>query len=188
MVAAMLVAGGLFSWWTGVRTDSTLRADLVRQARLVAQGLDIERIRSLSGTKEDLDTPAYLWLKNQLARVRAATPQYRFVYLMGRRPDGRLFFFADDRPFGDAEESQAGEIYDDAPEEFRRVFETGVADAGGPYTDKWGSFVSGAVPVVDPETGNLLAVLAVDLDARAWKWEVAASASLPVGLMLTLLI
>ena len=62
-IAAVLVAGALFSWWMAVRTDRELRADLLQQARLVAQGLDIERVRMLSGTKADLDDPAYLHLK-----------------------------------------------------------------------------------------------------------------------------
>jgi len=40
----------------------------------------------------------------------------------------------------------------------------------------------------DSATGAVAAVLGMDIDASVWKWDVAARAALPVGLMLVLLI
>ncbi|MCX7003616.1 MAG: PAS domain S-box protein, partial [bacterium] len=71
---------------------------------------------------------------------------------------------------------------------YRRVFTTKTAAVTGPITDRWGVWVSALVPLTDPQTGAMLAVLGMDIDARVWNWDVAAKAALPAGLILVLLI
>ena len=177
-----------FGWSTVVRTDRGMRAELLQQTRIVAQGVDIKRIQALSGTEADIRSPDYLRLKEQFAAICSSDPQCRFIYLMGRQADGAVFFFVDNEPVGSKDEAPAGMLYDDVPQAFLHVFTTGIPDTAGPFTDSWGTFISGAVPISDPRTGELLAVLAMDIDALAWKWNVAAKAALPVGLMVVLLI
>ncbi|MBF0384501.1 MAG: PAS domain S-box protein [Candidatus Omnitrophica bacterium] len=188
LLTVILIAAVLGAWWIVGQTDLRMRAELLQKTRLVAGAVNLERVRALTGTDADLGKPDYLRLKEQFAEIRAAEPNYRFVYLMGVRPDGKVFFFVDDRPVGDAEESPAGMIYDDVPEGFRRVLATGIALVEGPFTDKWGSFVSGCVPLADPKSGKILAILAVDFDAKSWKWDLAGRAALPVGLLLLTMI
>ena len=185
---ALLAFGALLEWRMAVQADREMRADLLHQTRVVAQGVFLDRLRALTGTPADFNLPAYRLLKEQFAAVRFANPQCRFVYLMGRKADGTVFFFVDDRPIGHVEEAPAGMIYDDVPEGFRRALATGIADTAGPFTDKWGAFVSGAVPISNPDTGAVIALLGLDFDAHAWKWGVAARTALPVGLMLVLFI
>jgi PAS domain S-box-containing protein len=177
-----------FGFWTVVRIEREMRADLLQQTQIVAQGADIERIQALSGTEADISSPDYLRLKKQLAAICSGDPRCRFIYLMGRQTNGAVFFFVDNEPVGSEHEAPAGMIYDDVPEGFIRVFETKTPDTEGPFTDQWGTFVSGAVPIFDPQTGAMLAVLAMDIEARSWKWDTAAKAALPIGLMLVLLI
>jgi hypothetical protein len=185
---AVLAAGAAFTWWLAVRTDHELRVSLLQQTRLVAQAIDVEQIRALSGTAADLHSPDYLRLKSKLDAMRSANSQCRFIYLLGLKPDGSVFFYADNEQVGSKDESPAGMVYADAPEGFRRVFSTGIGQTEGPFTDQWGTFVSGAEPCRDPQTGAVVAVLGMDIDARDWKWSVATRAALPVGLMLVLLI
>ncbi|MFA7256391.1 MAG: PAS domain-containing protein [Kiritimatiellales bacterium] len=186
--AVLLILLMVSGWRTVVLTDQKMRTDLLRQTRITAQAIDVEHIRNLSGTAADLNNPDYLRIKAQFAAIRSADPRCRFIYLMGRKPDGTIFFFVDNEPAGSENEAPAGMIYDDVPEKFRRVFATGIADTEGPYTDQWGAFISGAVPISDLQTRTTLAVLAMDIDARTWNWNVAAGAALPVGLILLLLI
>ena len=149
---AILAAGAVFVWWTVARADREMRAELLQQTRLVAQAVNVERIRMLSGTAADLDKPVYLRLKDQLAATRSDNPQCRFLYLLGRRPDGTLFFFVDSEPANSKDCSPAGQTYDEAPAGYRRVFATHSAGIEGPYTDRWGTWVSMAVPIHDPRT------------------------------------
>ncbi|MCX7019004.1 MAG: response regulator [Candidatus Sumerlaeota bacterium] len=187
-LSCIFVAGALFAWWMAARTDGGMRADLLQQTRMVAQVADIGRIRALSGTQADLDIPAYWQLKEQFAAIRSANPQCRFVYLMGRKADGAVFFFVDSEQAGSKDYSPPGQVYDEATTGFRRMFDDKTEIVEGPVTDRWGVWVSTAVPLIDPQTGAVSAVLGMDIDAGAWKWDVAAKAALPVGLMLVLLI
>ena len=184
----LLSLGTLLTWGIAVRADRGVQAELLQQTRQVAQGVALADLQALTGTSADLKNPAYARLKQQFAAVRAASPHCRFVYLMGRKADGTVFFFVDDRPAGHLDESPAGMIYDDVPAGFRHAFDTGKPNTVGPFTDKWGTFVSGVVPIRNPDTGAVIALLALDHDGTTWKSEVAARLAPPVALILALLI
>ncbi len=154
LLAVILAAGSILAWWLADHADSQMRADLLAQTRLVAEALNIERVASLTGTEVDLASPAYLRLKEQLAAVRSANPKSRFVYLIGRRTDGTVFFFADSEPAGSENESPAGQVYEEVPEGYRRAFSTRTAVVEGPVTDRWGTWMTALAPLHDPATAR----------------------------------
>lgn len=182
------LAGGLMSWWMVRRADRAMRDDLLQQTRLVAQAVHTDQVRALTGTDADVDTPNYLRLKAHLAAVRQAKPKCRFIYMMSRGPGGGLVFLVDDCPVGHPDEAPAGMPYGDAPEAFLRVMDTGAAEVAGPFSDRWGAFVSGCVPVEDERTGKTVAILAVDFDAQTWRRDLARAAATPLGLACTLIL
>lgn len=188
LIVILLAIGAPFTWWMIARADHQLRAELQQQTRLMARVVNMDRIKALSGTEADMASPNYQALKEQLTAVRSANPQFRFAYLMGRKADGQVFFFVDSEPPGSADYSPPGQAYEEAPEGDRRAFETKSEVFEGPLTDRWGVWVSALVPLLDPDSGDVVAVLGVDVDARTWKWDVAARAALPVGLTLVLFI
>ena len=149
---AVFAAGGLLTWWIVDSARHELREGQLQQARLVAQSLNLDRIKALTGREADTNSPAYLRLKEQLAAVRSATPQCRFVYLLGQRADGTLFFFVDSEPTSSKDYSPAGQVYGEASEGFHRVFGTRKAATEGPYPDRWGKWISSLVPISDPQT------------------------------------
>ena len=197
LLLIILTAGALDTWWMVRRADREMRERLLGQTRLLAQTVSIERIKALSGTEADLNKPEYLRLKGQFALVKQANDKCRFIYLMGRKdhvPGGntvkrgdQVFFFVDNEPVGSEDESPAGQVYDEVPEGYRRVFDTRVAAVEGPVTDRWGTWVTGLAPLTDQQTGKLLAVLGMDIDARTWKCDMARAALPPVLLTLTLI-
>ena len=188
LVAFLLAAGTLLACLTVERADRSLRREFLRQARVVAQSVNVERIQTLSGTEADLDAPDYLRLKEQLAAAKEADSRCRFLYLMGRKPDGTMFFFVDNEPVGTAEESPAGQIYEEISPGCVRAFETRSELTEGPITDRWGTWISALIPITDPDTGELIAVLGMDIAADGWNRNVAARSALPAGLTLALLI
>jgi len=163
LLLTVLVAGALLAWWTIARADRERRADQLQPARLLAQAVDIEDLKALTGTPADLPSPVYLRLKQQLATVRRAIPQARFIRLVGRRLDGALFCYADSEPAGSPDSLPPGQADVDAPEGVSSVFGTRNPTTAGPDTDRSGRWVSALVPIFDPQT--VMAGLATPEDA-----------------------
>ena len=178
--------------WSAYRADQELRANLLQQARLVAQALNIDNVKALTGTAADRDLSDYQRLKAQLMSIGPANPHCKWFYLMGRRSaaraDDTIFFFVDSAAPNVLDASLPGQVYADVPAGYRPVFNTKDAAVVGPVSNRWGEWVTALVPLTDPETGSLLAVMGMDIDANDWRWNVASRVTLPVGLMLVLLI
>ncbi len=200
LVSALLIVAGLGVWWLVQRADREMREEWQQQARLVAQSLNVRHLRALKGTAEDLGSPDYERLKELLAYVRTATEQCRFIYLLGRRanaPGGtnaadtadRIFMLVDSEPPGSEDYSPPGQAYEEATDELLRVFATGKGTVEGPASDRWGTWVSPLVPVLDPtrDSERVIAVLGMDIDARTWKRDALARAALPAGLVVAAL-
>ncbi|MFH0996311.1 MAG: response regulator [Pseudomonadota bacterium] len=165
LLLTIFVAGVLIAWWTAAQADRELRANLLQQTRLVAQALNVEQVQALTGTKADLESPEYLRLKEQLAAIRSAGPQSRFLYLMGRKADGTVFFFVDSEQPGLEGYSPPGQVYNDVPAGYRNVFDAKTGTVEGPVTARWGTRVSGLVPIHDAATA--LSGLVTPDDAQA---------------------
>ena len=187
-LAVLLCAGAFFVWWMVSRADREMRADLLQQARLVVKMIDIQHVRALSGSEADLDRPDYLQLKEQFAAVRSASPQCRFVYLLGRKADGAVFIFVDNEAPSSKDYSPPGQVFEEVPAEYRSMFDTRTAIVKGPVSDRRGVWVSAAVPICDPQSGAVIALLGINIDARVWRWEVAARGVLPGALTLILIV
>jgi PAS domain S-box-containing protein len=165
----MILGAGLVCTVWVIETDGQKRRQtLLTEARLVANAINLRYIRDLTGSLADLDSPSYQRLKEQLALVRSAQPEYRFVYLMGCDAQGQIFFFVDSEPSGSRDESPPGQTYDEAGDVCRSVFVTGRGGIEGPYDDRWGRWISGLIPITDPDSGNVLAVLGTDVDVSTW--------------------
>jgi PAS domain S-box-containing protein len=185
VIAALtvLVAGTVFAWWRVDHADRRLRGDLLLRARLAARSIDPAQVAALAGSEADLDSPDYLRLKAHLATVRGCDPQCRFLYLMGRRPDGTIFFHVDSQPVGGKDEAPAGLAYDEAPARLHAVFAAAAENIEGPYTDRWGRLVSAFIPLRDAPNGELVAVMGMDVDASRWRAQIFSESALPVLLL-----
>ena len=185
---SILVAGVLGVCWLTVHAEHEMREELLGRAQLAANALNIARIRTLTGSEADLESADYRQLKEQFAAIRASQPDCRYIYLMGRRADGTLFFFVDSEPEDSEDYSPPGQTYEEASAEDLHVFEAKAASVVGPSSDRWGTWVSAMVPVIDPQNGKMIAVLGMDIAARDWKWRVAARAAWPAGVTLLMII
>lgn len=181
-VLAALAAVIAFTRWSVIKSDRQMRTDLLMQAKLVAPMVDINFVAGLSGTERDLEVPGFVRLRDMLAHARKANPQCRFLYLLGQKSDGTVFFYLDTEPADSKDNSPPGQVYSEVSPNVLRVFSTGVADTEGPYTDRWGRWISALVPLRNERTGLVAAVLGMDVDAGIWGWEIARRSALPAGL------
>ncbi len=188
VLAFILVGILILTMWEIVRTNHTMRADLLDDARLIAKSLNLNDIKTLTGTKQDLKKPEYQRLKEYFGALKASNSKYRFIYLMGKRNDDSVVFYVCNEPEGSLEEVLAGDVYKDIPQGFKQAFATGIAQIEGPYTDRWGKFVGVAIPMLYSIDQNAQVVLAVDTDAGQWNRKLAKAAIPPLILALALLL
>ena len=184
----LVVTVGLFTFWMAVIADRHLRGDWLLQSRAVTQAVNFDRVRALSGTPADEAMPAFQTLKDQLFAIRRTIPKCRFLYLLGRHADGTIFFFLDSELDTSKDYSPPGQVYSEASAACSRVFDTRAAEVTGPISDRWGVWVTGFVPLTDPQTGKVLAILGMYADVSAWRWTVVGMVALPVGVLLVLII
>ena len=189
-IAILLIIGIPLTFWTAQQQDHVMREQMLIKTKLAGSGISSAQIDALSGSDADLKSPEYQKLKKLMIDYRASDPGIRFTYLIGQRPDGSYFFFVDSEPPESADYSPPGQDYPDVTTLIINVFSTGKEMTGGPDSDRWGTWVSGVMPVTDEKTGKIIAVFGIDVDAGTWNQEMA-KATIPVvagGIILLILI
>ncbi|SDB03138.1 PAS domain S-box-containing protein [Desulfonatronum thiosulfatophilum] len=187
VLLVVLLVGMLFTWSSIQQADRLMREELLRKTRLVAQTMNPERIRVLSGTEADLATPEYDRLKQQMYLAKQVDVRWEWLYLIGRTDERDVFFFLDSEPDDDDLPSPPGQIYEEATPLMHQVFDARQAVVEGPDVDRWGVWVSALVPLLDPETDRLLGVVGIDVEAGDWSRETWRAGLIPSLFTLVLL-
>lgn len=185
-VIAVFVFGIAISFWRVSSEDARMREELLVLTRTAAQSINPEKLNKLEGSQADLTSPDYQWLKNQLSEIRKDIPKCRFIYLLGRHPDGMVYFYMDSEPESSEDYSPPGQIFFEADESIHYIFDSKQGIVDGPTTDRWGTWISGFTPLLDPETGELLAVLGMDVDSGDWQHRVIFYSAAPVSIAVLL--
>ena len=174
---AVLLALAALAWWAAERrarsADAEMRQTLLLDAAEVAQLVAPDEVRKLTFTEADKGTPAFVHIEEQMANLKQPARQ-RGIYSMALRGGG-LVFGPETYPEGDPMASPSGTPYEKPVPEYFRVFEDKRPVVVGPYTDEYGTFVTGAAPVLDPGTGDVLMVVGVDVLAHDWRARLAAA-------------
>jgi PAS domain S-box-containing protein len=188
-IIVILASGMLLTTWSIQQQENRLRADLLTKTQLMQKSISTEQVKTLTGTEADLISPIYQSLKVQMIQVQSTDPLIRFIYLMGQRPDGTVFFFIDSEPTESESYSSPGQVYPEASTVVLKVFASGKETTEGPLNDRWGTWVSGLVPIRDSKTGSVVAVVGIDIDARDWNIQIInASAPSVIAMLLLLLL
>lgn len=184
VIAIMFIFGLVGIWAIARSSDRAMRDDLLNNTLRVAKATDNIPVSQFQGNESDLSSAVYQELRSHLSIIRQTHQECRFIYMLGKNEEGKLFFFLD---VGDDEPALPGQIYDEASDELRAIFDTGEPIVEGPLADEWGDWVSGLVPVADRATGKVIAVLGMDIDAKTWNWDIAARAAMPATLLFAFL-
>jgi diguanylate cyclase (GGDEF)-like protein/PAS domain S-box-containing protein len=159
----VIVAGG---WLATERATATLdaheRQDLLNETAAAAAAFDPSSIASL-GQGAGISVE-YVRMKGMLRRIVMSDPGSSFAYLMVSR-NGNIVILCDASPDG-SDESEPGEVYEDATPKLRSLLESGgAAFVEGPVTDRWGTWISALVPISFPDYDKPIAVFGMDIDA-----------------------
>jgi hypothetical protein len=174
----ILMMGAFATYGNIVEKDASMREDLLVNTKLAATAFNASEIKALTGSPADLNSSNYLKLKTLVTDQKETTSSARFVYLLGQYDNGTVFFFIDSEPADSPDNSPPGQIFSVHSETIDNAF-NGTAGTGGPLADPWGVWVSGMVPILDPETGEVIAVLGMDISADNWNHETILSGMVP---------
>jgi signal transduction histidine kinase/ActR/RegA family two-component response regulator len=128
------------------------------------------------------DDAVYLKLIEKQKELLRNNPGVSDIYTLRRKPDQTWAFVVDSETDynrngsydEDGEErTPIGEAYDDL-EEWRRAENGQQWFSAQPYTDRWGTWITTAVPVLDDQ-GRIEAVLGVDMSAGQWIASLASA-------------
>lgn len=180
LALAILLAGILATIFMGRFEAERLKKSLINRAQTIASGIDTADLQRLAGMETDIGTDDYEGIKAGLLKIRSVNPDSRFVYLMGVR-DGKLFFYADSEDPSSADYSPPGQIYSEASREKIIKVREGKNFVEGPYTDRWGSWISGYAPLTDHQSGKAIGSAGIDISDKAWKEEIWYAESLPAS-------
>lgn len=180
----ILVIGIAATIFTVRYTDSLLRTSLRDRAQTIAAGVHDNVMKALKGSSADIGSDDYRDIKQSMINIRSVNPDSRFVYIMGLQ-EGQLFFYGDSEPPDSKDYSAPGDIYKDASEFKIQHIQAGDAFTEGPYTDIWGTWISGYAPIFDTDKpvihgrGQALATVGIDISVLAWREQIIYAALLP---------
>lgn len=184
MILAVLTSGWVFVQSIGAATKNEMKERLRATATLSASTVRPETVRGFDPSR-DADTRRYQILKQRLEDMNKACPHLRHLYILLLR-DGQILFCAESEPETSMSHSPPGEAYVEAPPEIGAVFHGRLRSSVVEYKDRWGHWVSAFVPIVDDHTGEVLAVLGMDLPHSLFAATVARQRMLPI--IITLLV
>ena len=140
--------------------------DLVKNLGISSEVfINPDDVTQLVGSEDDLMSPEYQFIKFNLQKLRGTHSSIALAYIM-REQDGRIIFLADSEDPSSSDYSPPGQVYDEVDAQTRSVFMNKRLIVTDPETDRWGTWVSVLVPIMDK--GELIGVLGLDFDANAW--------------------
>jgi PAS domain S-box-containing protein len=182
----VLLAGLWAVKQSGQATDRQMRRELMRHAVGVATAISPSSLRGLSFTEGDSSLPEFQQLCDQL-RAYAETAGLHRLYTMALS-DGQIVSGPESLPEDHPQASPPGTVCGSPDQNNFKIFQTGRPEIHGPARDEYGTHMTAWAPVIDPVSGDVLAVVGVDEEGGAWKVAVQRAQRLPGGIALALLL
>jgi len=181
VMAAIIVMSVYFFNRTSVIMREQLKEKMTAIASATAAHIDGDLLDQINGAGS-MDSPFFYDIVSTLNATRDSAPGIRFAYILRKTQDPMLLEFVADADAlateqeldvngngtvdPDEEGSYPGDIYEIAeiPELQGEAFERATASKDI-YVDQWGHLISGYAPVRRFSTGEINAVLAIDMTA-----------------------
>ncbi|HNW92050.1 MAG TPA: hypothetical protein PKM88_03970, partial [bacterium] len=175
LALAALLAGGILilagrAADSRVReTEAAMRTRLLMKTQRVVSAINPVLAAGVAANPTDTSAPGFVRIAGQMrAMYRQDTASVEWVYVMTEDERGIVFGPDNSIPEEDGY-GTAGQVYDDAPPEARQCFRNREAVVSAPYTDKWGTYVSAFVPLLDRHTGKVIVTVGMDVPLRVWE-------------------
>jgi signal transduction histidine kinase/ActR/RegA family two-component response regulator len=171
------------------KADDRIRHVLLISVNLIAESIQKSDLEKLVGGKTEEQKLAAARIQEQLSRQILSSDRFAYIYIMERDANGDIRFLVDaQRPENETPPAAFGELYPEASDELKAIFDNKTAFVEGPLQDSWGTWVSPIVPIIDPDTGEVQAVLGLDFMAKLYYTYVYGLAAAPTLLFALLVL
>lgn len=185
LIAGIALIGIISSYTVGSTIYETNHAHLIDRAETIAQGIDPENIYALQGNETDLSNPVYKQLKELLTSIREVNNDLVFVYLNGIR-NGEVFFYVDSEDPQSDDYSPPGDPYPEASDLMKNAF-TDNNSVFEMERDHWGFWASALAPIVDDQTGVVIALVGIDASGKEFVLDMVLYGAVPLLIAAVLL-
>lgn len=107
----------------------------------ISYKIDPDYLSDLNFDSSDWHKPTFKRLRNLLILSSRINTESRYIYLMAKK-NNRIIFTVESLSESDPDFELPGGPYEDVPPEVLKCFEDGRSLTIGPYSDKWGTFIS----------------------------------------------
>jgi len=168
IILLIIIIGG-FSYihYTWSNFKALRSTEAMQIARTAEASLPSYLISKLKAVPDDIDNPDYKIIKERLREVVKVNPRVSFAYFFAEK-NGRLFFIVDSEPESSEDYSPPGQEYTEAQDEDIQPFLDGKEYITDPLEDRWGTWVTAYIPVIEKNTGKVVSVFGMDFDSTSW--------------------
>jgi len=149
--------------------DAEMRAAILQQVLTISHSINPKVAKKLTFTAADKDSPFFGRIREQMIAAQKNFPQQRGIYSMALRPNDDIVFGPENYLEDDPQASPPGTVYEQPSMQFRQAFKDGRPFTEGPLTDEYGTFVSAIAPILDPDSGKVLMLVGIDIEASDWQ-------------------
>uniref|UniRef100_UPI00351C42C1 PDC sensor domain-containing protein n=1 Tax=Methanomethylovorans sp. TaxID=2758717 RepID=UPI00351C42C1 len=172
MVLILLVSMGTFLFTVEeAKTAITdqMKEELILTAKVMSSQIDGDLLYQIN-EKGDTENEAFMQVYQKLDELRGDNGDIiTYVYIIRLDEEGNARFIVDADYLTDGViDVYAGQLYEDAPIEDIKNGLVAPYVSADPYTDEWGTFMTGYAPIYD-SGGNIAGVLGVDFDIATVK-------------------
>ena len=163
----------LYLYYEWKRYNGLAADEAIDLAQSVEALMHPEHIAELTGSDADLGTPEYNMAKTSFMRLTQAHGSVRSAYILSEL--GRdIVFLLDSKLPGAPGYSQPGQSYSGAAQNYWEVILAGESVITSQKTEGGEGLISVFVPMREPSSGRVVAVLGFDYSAFEWRaaiWE-----------------
>lgn len=179
VITLVLVVGTLSSFATFNKVSKSTQETLLKNVASIASVFETSGISDLAGDESDLNNPIYVSLKNKLEKIPEINDEISFIYLWRYR-DGNVYFSVDSEPVTSEDYSPPGQIYSEATALNFAMFLENLPSGIEISSDRWGTWLSAFVPIKETTSGELIAVMGVDMSASKYFRTIYVYTAIPV--------
>ncbi len=191
LITTVLVIGLFATIKQGEKKEFIQSKNFLDRIKIVAATFDPYEIRNFKKNKEDLKNPIYAKLQEKVNKIAASNEDLNLVYLYYYdSQDNKTHNLVHSTPKNSSENLLPGDVFFDLVPEEAITFFQGIPSRTKPYSDKWGTWITGLAPVVfkDSSQRSVDIALGVDIEASQWQQMIKIERAWIMGIVLTIAI